>query len=109
MGTFLGIILFIITIVVGIVIVLVGRNKNKFIYSIFISIIMNLSNVISLFNGELYFLGLFVLLITSYVCSLLAYKIVNRIEPDSSILYVIMWEVIYNVIFYLIAIILGTL
>ena len=109
METLFGTLFFVIVLIASIAIVLAGRDKNEFIYSGIIAILMNLSNILNLFYGQVSFLVLLIAIVISYCCSLIAYKIVNSLDPNSVILYIIEWELFYNVPFNLITIILGSL
>lgn len=90
----------IVLIIIGIVIVLIGRDKNEFIFGGIITVyyfIMVGSDLIE----ELEVFPIIFLLAAVYIISTVAFKLANKIESESKIVYIIAWSFLFSLFYFL--------
>ena len=88
--------------ILSIIIAIIGRERNKLVISLISGVIMTFINAA---NGNYIdgFLSFVILFIIYFLSVLVSFFITGKIDPDSIILYVFIWEVIYSVMYFVLS------
>ena len=94
--------------IVAIILIIFARYRNKLIMSVVSSVILTIVLALDYVNG-INFLTIIFLLILEFICCFVSYFVADKKDPDSMIIYIIIWEIVYSVTFFLIQIIVTPL
>ena len=89
--------MFIITNLVAIIFIIIGRDRNKLVMSLIGSAILSAIVVLSS-QYPVPFLSILVIFAFLFGTCFVSFFVADKIDPDSNIMYVIYWEVVYTII-----------
>ena len=87
----------IIKIIISVFVVALGSSRSPIVFSLINALVANAENIFYFLNGDIPFLAVLILCVVAYICSFIAFKIMNFVDPDSKIMYVFGWMVIYHI------------
>lgn len=93
---------FVLTYIIPIVIVFYTIDKNEYISSLILSAYILRNPIISIFNNAVdkpEFVDLLLAYGLFYICCIVAYKISFRIDSESKLWIVTIWQVVYYILY----------
>lgn len=82
---------------IAIILIIIGKNRNKFIMSLVSALVLTIT--LLFINSNVDFMVLLMLFVVLFFCVLISFCLVDKIDPDNTIMYVILWEVIYTIVY----------